>query len=434
MAVYEFRDEETFETFQQSEEFAELKRDYDCIVYAKSGMAAREAYQAFVTKWRKLCPAVAQSLEEAGERLLTFYAFPKSMWKSLRTTNSIENLNREFRRRTKTQASFSTEEAGVTLTTVSRILNKKGGKYADKTIKHVFEIADRLKYRPNALVLGMQTGRTNTAGVMIPTSEWFYSQIIAGIHEVFLDHEILMMLNWNSRSTSENDQSLERSIIHQLVDRRVDGIILRPTSEEFESSYFEEIWERDIPLILVDRDMTNVRTDFAGTDGEAGGKAAAEYLISLGHRNMLFIGEGEHVSTSRRREDGFRKVLSESPNACCRTIKIADAGDQLPSLLKQADRPTAIFCYNDPVAEQVIPVLEDAGLSIPSDISLLGFGNEQSGEYAIALSTFDQHPQLIGKTAAEMYLDRVNVKTANGIRRELINPDLIVRGSCGMPK
>ena len=93
----------------------EVKRDYDRIVYAKSGMAAREAYQAFVTKWRKLCPAVAKSLEEAGEQLLTFYAFPKAMWKALRTTNSIENLNREFRRRTKTQASFSTEEAAVTL-------------------------------------------------------------------------------------------------------------------------------------------------------------------------------------------------------------------------------------------------------------------------------------------------------------------------------
>ena len=84
-------------------------------MYAKSGLAAREAYQAFVAKWRKLCPAVAKSLEEAGELLLTFYAFPKAMWKALRTTNSIENLNREFRRRTKTQASFSTEEAAVTL-------------------------------------------------------------------------------------------------------------------------------------------------------------------------------------------------------------------------------------------------------------------------------------------------------------------------------
>ncbi len=68
-----------------------------------------------MVKWRKLCPAVVKSFEEAGERLLTFYAFPKAMWKALRTTNSIENLNREFRRRTKTQASFSTEDAGVTL-------------------------------------------------------------------------------------------------------------------------------------------------------------------------------------------------------------------------------------------------------------------------------------------------------------------------------
>ena len=62
-----------------------------------------------------MCPAVARSLEEAGLEVLTFYDFPKVMWKSLRTTNSLENLNREFRRRTKTQASFSTEDAALTL-------------------------------------------------------------------------------------------------------------------------------------------------------------------------------------------------------------------------------------------------------------------------------------------------------------------------------
>ena len=93
----------------------ELKRDYDRIVRAKDGLTAREAHASFLAKWRTLCPAVARSLEEAGEQLLTFYAFPKAMWRALRTTNSLENLNREFRRRTKTQASFSTEDAGVTL-------------------------------------------------------------------------------------------------------------------------------------------------------------------------------------------------------------------------------------------------------------------------------------------------------------------------------
>jgi putative transposase len=94
---------------------AEMKRDYDRIIYADDGLAARAAYEAFVKKWTTLCPAVAMSLHEAGLDLLTFYAFPKETWKSIRTTNTIENLNREFRRRTKTQASFSTEAGALTV-------------------------------------------------------------------------------------------------------------------------------------------------------------------------------------------------------------------------------------------------------------------------------------------------------------------------------
>lgn len=93
----------------------ELRRDYHRLLYAKDGLAARAAYEAFLKKWTPLCPPVARSLEEAGLDLLTFYTFPKAMWKSLRTTNALENLNREFRRRTKTQASFSTEAAALTV-------------------------------------------------------------------------------------------------------------------------------------------------------------------------------------------------------------------------------------------------------------------------------------------------------------------------------
>jgi|TARA_B100000315_G_scaffold79084_1_gene72400 transposase-like protein len=94
---------------------AELKRDWDRIIYAADGNEARSAYRDLRRKWSILVPAVARSLEEAGLQLLTFYEFPKSMWKSLRSTNALENLNREFRRRTKTQGSFSTEAAAVTL-------------------------------------------------------------------------------------------------------------------------------------------------------------------------------------------------------------------------------------------------------------------------------------------------------------------------------
>jgi len=93
----------------------ELKRDWSTIVRAKDGAAALETYNAFERKWSKLCPPVAKSLAEAGMELLTFYEFPKGMWRGLRTTNALENLNREFRRRTKTQGSFSTEDAALTL-------------------------------------------------------------------------------------------------------------------------------------------------------------------------------------------------------------------------------------------------------------------------------------------------------------------------------
>jgi len=94
---------------------SELKRDYHTIIGAKSHQEGLTAYDRFLAKWKSLCPAVASSLEEAGLELLTFYRFPKPLWKALRTTNSLENLNREFRRRTKTQGSFGTEEAALTL-------------------------------------------------------------------------------------------------------------------------------------------------------------------------------------------------------------------------------------------------------------------------------------------------------------------------------
>ena len=84
-------------------------------VLAQDGIDARKAYDELVAKWTPLAPAVVRSLEEAGNQLLTFYEFPRAMWKSIRTTNALENLNREFRRRTKTQASFSSEESAVAL-------------------------------------------------------------------------------------------------------------------------------------------------------------------------------------------------------------------------------------------------------------------------------------------------------------------------------
>ena len=94
---------------------AELKRDYHKIMYGSDPEEVRREFKAFRAKWQKLCPQVVKSLDEAGDVLLTFTCFPKSQWSVLRTTNHIERLNGEFRRRTKTQASFPTEDAALVL-------------------------------------------------------------------------------------------------------------------------------------------------------------------------------------------------------------------------------------------------------------------------------------------------------------------------------
>jgi transposase-like protein len=93
----------------------EVKSDYHRIINAESLEEAKKAYREFVVKWKKLVPKVVVSLEEAGEELLTFYGFPNSQWKSLRTTNAIERLNGEFRRRVKTQGSLPSAQAAEIL-------------------------------------------------------------------------------------------------------------------------------------------------------------------------------------------------------------------------------------------------------------------------------------------------------------------------------
>jgi putative transposase len=94
---------------------AEVKADFHKIVYAENEAAARKAHAAFISKWKRRCAGVVKSLEEAGDELFTMYRFPKQHWKNIRTTNVIERLNGEFRRRVKTQGSLPSEDAALTL-------------------------------------------------------------------------------------------------------------------------------------------------------------------------------------------------------------------------------------------------------------------------------------------------------------------------------
>src|SRR5215217_1322855 len=130
-------------------------------------------------------------------------------------------------------------EAGVSRVTVSLVLAGKD-QTSEETRRRVMEVAQRLRYRPNLLVQGMQTGRTHAVGVIVPASMHFHGQVARGIHDELLTANFVPIQLWMNPSADTKQSELAQ--IHRLVDRRVDGIIIFPIDASVPDVHFQEIW------------------------------------------------------------------------------------------------------------------------------------------------------------------------------------------------
>ncbi len=326
------------------------------------------------------------------------------------------------------------KELGVSQSLISKILagkNEASPKVKEKILKAVKDKG----YRPNFLVLGMQTGQTKTIGVVVPPDD-FHSGIVQGIHDYLDNAGYAMILVWNKEHVASLDSRKELEYIHRLVDRRVDGVILRPTHDDVSDLYFKEVSERGIPLVVVDRELASTHYDFVGTDDIAGGEMAAKYLLGLGHRCLAQIAGPSFVSTSKDRRIGFERAVAEfGQDAVCRTIEAPEFRNvekEVLQLLQVNPRPTAVFGANDNTASEVYKVAVSLGIKIPEDLSVIGFGDLVLGGYmSPPLTTLRQNTYKIGEEAAKMLLGRcaggkVRTSTQGKIR---LKPELVVRGS-----
>lgn len=305
-------------------------------------------------------------------------------------------------------------EAGVSFSTVSRVLRDRKDRIPEDTRRKVMAAATRLGYRRNLLIRGIQTGRSMNIGVVIPSTGSYYSQIVHGIHDEFRTHQYCILLAWNPEDTSEPDSALERDLIHSLVDRRVDGIILRPTHFGVSDVYFSEVLQRRIPMVTVDRPLPGVRCDFAGTDDEAGARIATRHLIEAGHRRLLHLSVVSVFAPAMLRRRGFEETCAGIPGVESHTVVIEQDGnhmlavEQVLKVLAGPSRPTGLFLANDHLAPAVYQAAKALGLRIPGDLSVIGFGNIEKGEFADPpLTSVDQHPYQMGRSAAQMILSRV---------------------------
>ncbi len=326
------------------------------------------------------------------------------------------------------------EAAGVSVTTVSRVLREKG-EISQATRSKVLRVAKRLRYRPNLTARGVYWGKTNTVGVIIPAASNFDVRIVFGIHDQLAKQDIVPITLWSGSWDGIGDKEKTENVlkqIHHLVDRRVDGVIVRPHNT-FKNLYIQEILERNIPLVTVDRNFLGSNADFVGTNDMTGGTLATQHLLDLGHRRLVHIAGPFKVTTGKLRRKGFEAVLGNIPGVKYDIIEDRSFGTD-PNIVEKIfdlkSRPTAVFAANDKIAQNIYIAARSRGLRIPQDLSVVGFADlDFSALMDPPLTTVRQHPYEIGKHAAEILIDRIESKGDKKIISRLLEPELVERKS-----
>ena len=336
------------------------------------------------------------------------------------------------------------EEAGVSQATVSLVLAGRGVS-SEETTRRVMEAAERLKYRPNLLVHGIQTGKTKMIGVMAAPVDYYWSEVFYGVHDVLADNDHVPLMLWNAhsgpaprrRAAQGLDQELKQ--IHRLLDRRVDGVILWPAFASLFQEHVHEFSSRDLPVVTIDHELpARFRADSVGSDEAAGGRMVAEHLLALGHVRLGHLAGPAHLAWAHGRRESFEQALQRDSRATCVSIeadlKASVQGlEQARELLSLPQRPTAIFAATDPLAKTVYHVAAEMGLRIPHDLSVVGFADDDfAAELSPPLTTVRQSGYEAGRRAAEIVLGRCLGTIANGKPQRVHVPvELVVRQSTG---
>jgi LacI family transcriptional regulator len=331
-------------------------------------------------------------------------------------------------------------EAKVSMAAASRILRGERKAFGSDTCQRVIETAQRLGWRPNLLVSGLQTGRTKTIGILIPPYDSYWVKVLSGIHNALAESDYLPITVWIGDALAypnEREESQGVKLINRLLDRRVDGLILWPPNGVAYDEHFRALIKRKVPVAVIDYDYSNRELgDSINTDDQQGVIQAAEHLLSLGHRRFGCVStlEANWQAWAVRRRRYFEEAVKDrcsQVDYCCVEGNTPTAVASVKKLLSSEDRPSAIFTVTDHEAAAVYLAARQLGLSIPNDLSIVGFADlEYSRMMEPPLTTIRQKPVEIGRQAARVVLDRLNgVSDDEKSVRISIDTELIIRES-----
>ncbi len=318
--------------------------------------------------------------------------------------------------------------AGVSTTTVSRVMNNKTAGISGKTRERILAVMEEMNYRPSQLARSIALARSNIIGVIIPdVSNLFYPQMLRGIDDTISGQGYSMML-----FNSDSDPEREKKQLLAMIDNRVDGVIL--CSGVSNEAFLKDYRAYGTPLVMIGRTFDSDYADATITgDNERGMYASASYMIGHGHRDILYLDGTAESSGAIHRIQGFRHAMQDAgiplnPQMILQgEFSIQYGYDIVTSLLEEEMRFTAIVSGSDLVAIGAIKALHARGLRVPEDIEVIGFDNIELSEiYEPRLSTVSKPHYDIAAQAAKMLMAIIN-KEELPLRRMTAASTLILR-------
>ena len=321
-------------------------------------------------------------------------------------------------------------QLGLSAMTVSRALTGNP-EVSEATRRKVLRCAQAVGYRPNRWARSLVTRKSSIVGVVIPDiSHSFFAEITYGVEEVLqkAGYDILLC---HSRGSEER----ERAEIDTLIGSRADGLIIASEQPLTSTKPFQELVDRHIPFVLVDRDFPKRGFAAVRADDVAVGRLATEHLIELGHRRIAHL-EGPRLSPAMLRFRGYLAALKAAGMALDRRLvargnfDIASGSKAMKRVLTLDPRPTAVFTANDPMAIGAVYACREAGLRVPEDVSIVGAGNIEGPHHPNPfLTTIDWPRTELGRVAGELLLRAMSDASSTAAEGKVFAPNLLVRQS-----
>lgn len=319
------------------------------------------------------------------------------------------------------------ERAGVSKSVVSRVM--RGGRSVSPSSRDaVVAAAEQLGYRANAVARSLVQRRTYNVGVMVSDlHNIFFAEVLDGLYAAAAARGYRALI-----TTGNRDPVAEQLALEQLLELRADGVVL--AGARLSADVIAAV-ARLVPIALVGSDLRLRDVDVVVDDDFHGATLAVGHLVKLGHRDIALIDGGQGAGAAQRRA-GYETAMQRARLATHARVEPGDFTEEggyegARRLLRRP--PTAIFASNDQSAVGALNAIEEAGLSVPGDISLIGYDNTALAALRhISLTTIHQPRRQIGEMAMTAVLRRIEHPGAKA-QRHVLAPRLVLRATTGKP-